>query len=87
MKERREKERTRERSTWREKERVHKERECAQEDAGLRVRRGDRRRGSRVARCHKRRVRDLRLKQDARRTQTRVLSPRRVDTRGTQTRA
>ena len=47
--ERREKVRARERSIWREKERVHKERECAQEDAGLRVRRGGRRRGSCVA--------------------------------------
>ena len=38
MRERREKERTRERSPW--KERVYRERESAQEDAGLRVRRG-----------------------------------------------
>ena len=72
MRKRREKVRARERSIWRERERVHKERECAQEDAGLRVRRGGRRRGSCVAQRPQRRVRDLRLKQDARRTQTRA---------------
>ena len=54
MRERREKERTRERSTWRERECVYTGRESIgreieQEDAGLRVRREGRRRGSRVA--------------------------------------
>ena len=47
MRERREKERARERSTW--GERVYRERECAQGDAGLRVRREGRRRGGHVA--------------------------------------
>ena len=46
MRERIEKVRARERSSWREI--VYREREYAQGDAGLRVRRGGRRRGSRV---------------------------------------
>ena len=50
MRERREKERTRERSPWRERERVHGERESMYRgDTVLRVRRGGRRRGFRVA--------------------------------------
>jgi len=47
MRERREKVRARERSPWR--ERVYREREYVQGGASLRVRRGGRRRGSRVA--------------------------------------
>ena len=72
MRKRREKERTRERSTWRESERVHKERECAQEDAGLRVRRGGRRRGSCVAQRPQTQGSRPRLSKATRRTQTRA---------------
>ena len=54
MRERREKVRARERSAWREREyrereSVQGERVCAQGNADLRVRRGGRRRGGRVA--------------------------------------
>ena len=54
MRERREKVRARERSPWRESEStgreiVYRERKYVQGDAGLRVRRGGRRRGSSVA--------------------------------------
>ena len=70
IRERKEKVRARERSPWR--ERVYRERESVQGDAGLRVRRGGRRRGFALHKCYKRWVRDPRSSQDARRTQTRA---------------
>jgi len=48
-KERQRRERKRELEREIHKKRVHRERECVQGDAGLKVRRGSRRHGSRVA--------------------------------------